>query len=113
MAADKRKLYKVTGDGKSMGLALNIQTNEKGLFYDDLDREHILSGKIKEDKDTGLVWERDQGTPKEIEFELVTLKDYNENLLQHIAGRDQVPSFPSEAELYEWYRRQFCPWLAN
>lgn len=105
---DRRKVYyyRVTGEPKYTGLAMDCQMHQrdredwKELWFFDTIRPHMFEGEIVRETEDGFVFRSDETIPGEWVFKELTIEDYRRWVHKYIgAGRS--------------WRRGFTPRLTS
>ncbi|GAV23055.1 hypothetical protein [Carboxydothermus pertinax] len=93
-------------------MAIGVEFCDDCVGFHDTNRGHQFFGKLVKETKDGFIWHRVEETLEEgikdfglMEFQALTLEEYNQKVSQHVIG--PVPEFNSTEELYEFYRRNF------
>lgn len=116
---DPGKLYTVRGPDGFWSLAIGVQVEEGRLDFHDTGRGHRWEGRLERETRDGFVWRRVEDTLEsglvdfgQYTFRVVTAARFTKEVQPRLepGGPD---AFHSDAELHEWFRRQFAPWVAR
>lgn len=107
---DSRVLYEVTSSIEKFHfpfLAIGVGITEEGyLTFSDTNRGRCFDGKLVKEMLDGFVWKR-QAFDEVLTFKALTVKEFDKRIRSKVAGGARLPQFQSDAELYEYYRRNF------
>ncbi|NPV54523.1 MAG: hypothetical protein HPY71_13575 [Firmicutes bacterium] len=107
---DGRVLYEITssvGKFRFSFLAIGVGITEKGyLTFNDTNRERCFDGKLVKETPDGFVWKR-QAFDEVLTFRALTVKEFDKRIRSKVVGGARLPQFQSDAELHEYYRRNF------
>lgn len=93
-------------------LAVGVEIGGGHVTFNDTIRQRCLEGRVEKETPDGFVWRRkfyeDCGgyeVDETFMFRVLTVKEYDRRVRPKVEG--SPPKFHSDAELHEYYRRQF------
>ncbi len=93
-------------------LAVGVQIDGGYVTFNDTIRQRCFEGRVEKETPDGFVWRRqfyeDFGgyeVDETFVFRVLTVKEYDRRIRPNVEGNP--PRFASDAELHEYYRRQF------
>lgn len=106
---DETKLYRVTykdENGSGSFLAVHVAYKNGFLSCWDTNRHRLFQGEILKETKNGFTLRQDHDNclPCDMEFKVLTLKEYDELVRPNVID---PPDFRSDAEMHEFYRRYF------
>lgn len=118
---DDRVLYTLdvqTEDGilHFLALGVSIEQHPQGglaVHWFDTNRGHATRGRVLQETEDGFVWRREEGKGElgdghVLTFRVVTLERFEKDVRHRLLDvPSSVPTFDTDWELWEWYRRQF------
>lgn len=92
-------------------LAIGVEVDGGYVTFDDTIRQRCFEGRVEKETPDGFVWRRKfkalegYDVDETFVFRVLTVKEYDRRVRPKVEG--SPPKFRSDAELHEYYRRQF------
>ncbi|MEW6104750.1 MAG: hypothetical protein AB1563_00055 [Bacillota bacterium] len=91
-------------------LAVGVEIDGGYVTFNDTIRQRCFEGRVEKETPDGFVWRRQfkslegYDVDETFVFRVLTVKEYDRRVRPKVEGH---PKFASDAELHEYYRRQF------
>lgn len=92
-------------------LAIGVEVDGGYVTFNDSVRQRGFEGRVEKETPDGFVWRRQfkslegYDVDETIIFRVLTVEEYDRRVRPKVVGNP--PKFASDAELHEYYRRQF------
>lgn len=113
---DRRKVffYRVTGEKKYTGLAMDCQMHQrkgedwKELWFFDTIHPHMIEGEIVKETEDGFTFRSDGVYPGDWTFKVVTIEEFRRWIFKHVGMGEVISAkIQTTQDLHEWYRKTF------